>query len=1457
MPTHTELGGLRYCSKGKDADDNCVAGSKSPTINTTYFPMEFPDVYWTSSDYDSEPNAALIVDFENGIRYWDVKNEAYAVRLVRNGQSFNPTILATPTTTPTVTPTPNALAFGGYVKVSNNGKELPASAVLGSGPNDWACTYDSTTQLMWEVKTTDGGLRDRNWSYSWYDSNSPDGNKGTASGGNCKTAGRCDTEKFTQDVNTQGLCGSKDWRMPNRDELNALVYCSTGRSSINWCNDGSQKPTIDSSYFPNTPASWFWSSSLSAGNSYRAWEIFFYGGYDGVNPKESDAQVRLVRVRSENSYQLVVYPIDASQQGIVKGYVTDACTGNGLSRVEVNAFLGENLVNSTLTHNTGEFGLTLNPGNYTVKAIAADYISQQNKVDIISDRISSLTFNLEPVTGCPGQPWTTSVTLSGKPTSAGFIIQATANAGQSYANTFNNTQKIDLTGKIQVAPEHIGKSGVIYMVARYNNNWYMKTPQGWVAWNYNVANLKAAGAAHALSSIESFDIEKQLSGLAGNFAIYAGYGIDGDIYYSAQSFSLTVTASQQPTPTCAAPQVLQNGACVAVPGSLIDAILKPNTGTQVITTNAKDTSVKISTDGMTAPAKVEIFQYLNAEGNPQTTYSFDKNVTGTIEITLPDPNLPVSSAFNTPAAKTTLQAKTTSYPIKYQWNSGSGVANFLRITSDLQSTAQTSNRVDKDKLILEKNGDFNLWVLSAREWAYTLKSECKADDMTCSAGKIPVLFVHGFNRSGYGGGEDTWGYFPQAIKNQIPNARVFEFQWQTASRFEDSAVGLARAINTIALATGKKVHIIAHSFGGVLTRTYLQGLTSNPTAYYNNDVASVTTVGSPHSGIFDTAKTAHGVSFPEGQDSQHNGIPGTVSGNEQINACYQISCYEMGEFVNFSPVQLNIFSINATEVPKMEDKPGKFIANLSDMVSHPLPTDLPVQVLIGLTTSMIDNRYVDEGDGLISFSGQRIHPMLRKDKPYLTATNQFGGVVTEKLLGLYSDKPLYPDDIYDGSLLNQGKYGYRHSGYPISPTDAVPEVQVSETCNDYDCATPEHHAAFINARNWINTVGNINYIEITDISPKVVTIGSSQTFTITGKNLDRLPMTFNLDVVLKGCINSVNGSKTVELVGNSTSKSFTCTPTSAGKLTFALANITASIIVETLIACDLPQKLIGGVCVTPVSKITGVTFNNVVIKGEPTSFAIAGENLTDDMVIDFKGCSNFGALHGTATAKVFVCTPITAGNLTLKIGNSFSTVVKVTEKTPTCVAPQILQNGVCANPPTSDKYTKIDSNGNALDASATSWDCVKDNTTGLMWEVKTNDGGLRDQKWGYTWYDSNDAYKGTSSGTDICKTKGRCDTEKYTQDVNAQTLCGKKDWRIPNRDESMTLVFCTVGGILFRCFDESKSSYFPNTKTSWFWSSLTFVSNMGYVAWAFSIDGSSGWDSVSNHNRVRLVRSVR
>jgi hypothetical protein len=174
-----------------------------------------------------------------------------------------------------------------YTKIANNGSTLSDSAKLGTGAKDWACTKDNNTGLIWEVKTDDGGLRDKDWGYSWYE---PDASKNGGFEGNknsypedCKGS-ECDTYAFTNAVNTQGLCGAKDWRMPTIDELKGIV------------KSGVTNPSIDTTYFPNTKSDLFWSSSPYANSSNHAWYVVFYDGYSNGNFKENGGGfVRLVR----------------------------------------------------------------------------------------------------------------------------------------------------------------------------------------------------------------------------------------------------------------------------------------------------------------------------------------------------------------------------------------------------------------------------------------------------------------------------------------------------------------------------------------------------------------------------------------------------------------------------------------------------------------------------------------------------------------------------------------------------------------------------------------------------------------------------------------------------------------------------------------------------------------------------------------------------------------------------------------------------------------------------------------------------------------------------------------------------------------------------------------------------------------------------------------------------------
>ncbi|MCI5161151.1 MAG: DUF1566 domain-containing protein [Candidatus Electrothrix sp. AX5] len=162
-----------------------------------------------------------------------------------------------------------------FTKLDSTGVALADQTV--SYPNTpWSCVKDNTTGLIWEVKTADN----KDLTYSWYNSDAETngGSVGDENNG-------ANTEAYVTAVNTAGLCGATDWRMPTVKELLSLVSLqSTGN-------------TIDTDYFPNNSGI-FWTGTPSdhSSSNETAWGVSFsMGNADYFLYKTGVYHIRLVR----------------------------------------------------------------------------------------------------------------------------------------------------------------------------------------------------------------------------------------------------------------------------------------------------------------------------------------------------------------------------------------------------------------------------------------------------------------------------------------------------------------------------------------------------------------------------------------------------------------------------------------------------------------------------------------------------------------------------------------------------------------------------------------------------------------------------------------------------------------------------------------------------------------------------------------------------------------------------------------------------------------------------------------------------------------------------------------------------------------------------------------------------------------------------------------------------------
>ncbi|MBH0019619.1 DUF1566 domain-containing protein [Pseudoalteromonas sp. SWXJ133] len=184
-------------------------------------------------------------------------------------------------------------------------------------------------------------------------------------------------------------------------------------------------------------------------------------------------------------------------------------------------------------------------------------------------------------------------------------------------------------------------------------------------------------------------------------------------------------------------------------------------------------------------------------------------------------------------------------------------------------------------------------------------------------------------------------------------------------------------------------------------------------------------------------------------------------------------------------------------------------------------------------------------------------------------------------------------------------------------------------------------------------------------------------------------------------------------------------------------------------------------------------------------------------------------------------------------------------------------------------YTKLNEFADEVGDDSSDFTCIRDNLTGLVWEVKSAASGvvpstvLRDGQNHYIW-DIGDTTSGvtTAGGANTtCPSNTDCGLRTYIDEVNALDFCGGTNWRVPTYNELLGLIDYGKQGQRV-LIDES---FFPNIPVSGainsvnlpYWTSQTAADGTS-LSQAYIIDMSDGNDLAypkENAAYVRLVRS--
>lgn len=185
-------------------------------------------------------------------------------------------------------------------------------------------------------------------------------------------------------------------------------------------------------------------------------------------------------------------------------------------------------------------------------------------------------------------------------------------------------------------------------------------------------------------------------------------------------------------------------------------------------------------------------------------------------------------------------------------------------------------------------------------------------------------------------------------------------------------------------------------------------------------------------------------------------------------------------------------------------------------------------------------------------------------------------------------------------------------------------------------------------------------------------------------------------------------------------------------------------------------------------------------------------------------------------------------------------------------------------------FTKLDPFGDELPDTANDFACVRDNVTGLIWELKEPviapppASTLRAANNRYSFVNS-DTGNGGESGTAAaaltsCPSTADCGLGAYLEEVNASVYCGGANWRLPTLEELMSIAdFARLGES--HILDPAFFRFEPDLSIQnnmYYWTGQTSAEGGGSIAaWVFDISNGNDNTLPKQETQLGFVRLVR